>query len=67
MRLCWPCVITQMYLAPANVHEYEVVWDVMAGTSWLPTVQGALRKVGVLLQAPLHKANSQRAPGRLGH
>lgn len=52
MRLCWPGVITQMCLAPANVHEGEVVWDLMADTSglllgdrnyWLPTLQAALR------------------------
>jgi hypothetical protein len=51
-----------MYLAPANVHEGEVVWDLMAGTSglllgnrnyWHPSLQAALRKVGVMLQAPL--------------
>jgi hypothetical protein len=65
LRLCWPGVITQMYLAPANVHEGEVVWDLTAGTSglllgdrnyWLPTLQAALRKVGVVLQAPFRKA-----------
>jgi hypothetical protein len=68
MRLCWPGVITQMYLAPANVSESEVVWDVTAGTSglllgdrndWLPTVQAALRQVGVVLLAPFRKASSQ--------
>jgi hypothetical protein len=70
MRLCWPGVITQMYLAPANVSEGEVVWDVTTGTSglllgdrnyWLPTVQAALRKVGVILLAPFRKASSQPA------
>jgi Transposase DDE domain len=70
VRLCWPGVITQMYLAPANVHEGEVVWDLTAGTSglllgdrnyWLPTRHSALRKVGVVLQAPFRKASSQPA------
>ena len=70
LRLCWPGVITQMYLAPANVHEGEVVWDVTAGTSglllgdrnyWLPSLQVALRKVGVVLLAPFRKASSQPA------
>src|SRR5260370_19899394 len=68
LRLCWPGVITQMYLAPANVHEGEVVWDLTADTSglllgdrnyWLPTLQAALRKVGVVLQAPFRKASTQ--------
>ena len=70
MRLCWPGVITQMYLAPANVHEGEVVWDLTAGISglllgdrnyWLPTLQAALRKAGIILQAPFRKAGSQPA------
>jgi hypothetical protein len=51
-------MITQMYLALANVHEDEVVWDATTGASglllgdrnyWLPTLQAALRKVGVVL------------------
>ena len=63
-------MITQMYLAPANVHEGEIVWDLTAGTSglllgdrnyWLPTLQAALRKAGVVLQAPFRKASSQPA------
>lgn len=70
MRLCWPGVITQMYLAPAHVHEGEVVWDLTAGSTglllgdrnyWLPSLQAALRKVGVILQAPFRKASSQPA------
>ena len=70
MRLCWPGVITQMYLAPANLHEGEIVWEVTAGTRglllgdrnyWLPTVQADLRKVGVVLLAPFAKASSQPA------
>jgi hypothetical protein len=70
LRLCWPGVMTQMYLAQALVHEGEVVWDLTAGTSvlllgdrnyWLPTRHSALRKVGVVLQAPFRKASSQPA------
>ncbi len=70
LRLCWPGVITQMYLAPANEHEGEVVWDLTAGTSglllgdrnyWLPTLQAALHKVGVVLLAPFRTASAQPA------
>lgn len=70
LRLCWPGVITQMYLAPANEHEGEIVWDLIAGTNglllgdrnyWLPTLQAALRKVGVVLLAPFRTASSQPA------
>jgi hypothetical protein len=68
LRLCWPGVITQMYLAPANVSEGEIVWEVTAGTSglllgdrtyWQPTVQATLRKIGLVLLAPFRKASSQ--------
>ncbi len=70
MRLCWPGVITQMYLAPANVHEGEIVWEVTAGTSgrlvgdrnyWLPAVQAALRKVGIVRLSPIRSASEQPA------
>jgi hypothetical protein len=61
MLLCWPSVVTRMYLTPAYVNEGEVVWELTADTSvlllddrnyWLPTMQAALRKLGVVLQAP---------------
>jgi Transposase DDE domain len=70
LRLCWPGVMPQMYLAPANEHEGEVVWDLTAGTHGLllgdrndrlPTRHAALRKVGVVLLAPFRKASSQPA------
>lgn len=59
-----------MDLAPANVPEGELVWDLMAGTNglllgdrndWLPTLQAALRTVGVVLHAPFRKASAQPA------
>jgi len=40
LRLCWPGVITQMYLAPANVHEGEIVWDLTAGCCWATATIG---------------------------
>lgn len=58
MRLSCPGVNVHIYLAPANVPRGEMAWDVMVGTSglllgdrnyWLPSLQAALRKVGVLL------------------
>ena len=69
VRLCWPGVITQMVLAPANVHEGEVVPDLTAGTSglllgdrnyWLPQLKAALRRVGIVLVTPFRSA--QHAP-----
>ncbi len=70
MRLCWPGVITQMYLAPANVHEGEIVWNLTTDTTglllgdhnyWLPDLQAALRKLGIVLLAPFRKASAQPA------
>ena len=70
VRLCWPGVITQMCLEPANVHEGEVAWELTAETSglllgdrncWLPQLQQALRKLGVVLLAPFRKASAQPA------
>lgn len=57
-----------MYLAPANVHEGEIVWDLTAGTTglllgdrnyWLTDLQAALRKVGIVLLASFRKASAQ--------
>lgn len=68
MRLCWPGVITQMCLTPANVHEGEVVWELTERTSglllgdlnyWLPLLQQALRRLGMVLLAPFSKASTQ--------
>ena len=70
LRVCWPGVITQMCLAPANVHEGEVAWELTAGTSelllgdrnyWLSQLQQALRKLGIVLLAPFRKASAQAA------
>jgi hypothetical protein len=70
MRLCWPGVITQMDLAPANMHEGEIVWNRTANTtglllgernSGLPDLQAALRKIGLVLQAAFRKASGQSA------
>jgi hypothetical protein len=59
-----------MYLAPAHVQEGEIVWELTTGTRglllgdrnyWLPTLQAALKKVGIVLLAPFRKASAQPA------
>ncbi len=35
VRLCWPGVITPVSLAPAHVHEGEVVFELTEGTTAL--------------------------------
>jgi hypothetical protein len=67
-RICLPGVITQLYLAPANVQEGEVVLDLTAGTSgqllgdrnyWLPKLKETLSRLGVCLLAPYRSAKHQ--------
>lgn len=70
VRLGWPGVITQAFLAPANEADGEIAPVVLEGTqgvvlgdrnSWLPDLQDLLRRKGLLLQAPFHLAHSPQA------
>lgn len=63
--LAWPGVITHLYLAPANVHEGDVVLDLTMGTTglllgdrnyWLPQLKATLRRLGVVLITPFRTA-----------
>ncbi len=71
VRLCWPGVITQMCLAPTNVHKGEGAWELTAGTTgllvgdrnyWLPKLKEMLRGVGIVLLAPFRSVKPQPAP-----
>lgn len=64
-RLCWPGVLTQIELAPANIHEGEVALDLTPGTSglllgdrnyWLPRLKATLRQTGITLLTPFRTA-----------
>jgi hypothetical protein len=64
LKVCWPGVIVQASLAPANQHdrwvaEYELLSEVMEGTFvvgdtnyWSPVLREALKGYGVSLLAP---------------
>ena len=61
MRLSWPGVITRFTVAPANVHELNVVPQLAAGTRevlvcdrnyWCPRLTEELRQENVTLVAP---------------
>ena len=63
-------MITQMCLAPANVHEGEVAWELTAGITgrlvgdrnyWPPRLKALLRGVGIVLLAPFRSAKHQPA------
>ena len=64
-RVCWPGVITQMQLTPANLHEGDVVLDLTEGTRglllgdrnyWLPKLKQALSRRGICLVTPFRSA-----------
>lgn len=64
-RVCWPGVITQMQLTPANLHEGEVVLDLTEGSTglllgdrnyWLPKLKDILRRRGICLVTPFRSA-----------
>jgi hypothetical protein len=64
-RLCWPGVLTQIELAPANLHEGEVALDLTPGTTgwllgdrnyWLPKLKAILRQKGISLLTPFRTA-----------
>jgi hypothetical protein len=70
LRLGWPGVITQVFLAPANEADGEIVPLLLEGTHglvlgdrnyWLPDLQAALRDKGIVLQAPFRHAHSPKA------
>jgi hypothetical protein len=70
LRLCWPGLITQMFLAPANEADCEIAPVLTEGTRglalgdrnyWVPLMQEELRNQGVILQAPYRRASSPKA------
>jgi Transposase DDE domain len=70
LRLCWPGLITHMFLAPANETDGEIAliltqatWGVALADRnyWVPLIQEQLRKLGVILLAPYRHASSPKA------
>lgn len=70
LRLCWPGLITQAFLAPANEQDVEMApvltegtWGVALGDRnyWVPRIQEELRWCGVLLLAPYRRASSPKS------
>jgi len=72
-RVCWPGVITQLCLAPANVPDPDIAPALTAGTRgvalgdrlcWRPRMQAELAQQGVLLLAPYFHATRAPWPAR---
>jgi hypothetical protein len=70
LRLCWPGLITHMFLAPANEQDFEIApiltqatWGVALADRnyWVPLIQEQLRKLGVIRLSPYRHASSPKA------
>lgn len=72
-RVCWPGVITRLYLTPANIHELAAVPDLVEGSKgltvgdrnyWAPLLQEELQGHGVTLLSPFRCASRDPQPQR---
>lgn len=70
VRLSWPGLITEAFLAPANEADGEIAPVILQDTQgivlgdrnyWLPDLQAFLRSKGVHLLAPFHLSHSPKA------
>ena len=75
VRLCWPGVITQLALLPANVSEHEGALDLSQGTTGIlvgdrnyhaPKLSGTLKDRMIRLIAP-YKSKAKDTRPRLSH
>lgn len=73
VRMAWPGVITRFSLAPANIQELNVVYELVEDRPgltlgdrnfWSPKVKDELRQKMVQLEAPFRKAKHDPQPER---
>lgn len=73
LRLGWPGVVAALQVAPANVHDRDLVPEVVEGTTgevlgdrnyWDPKLTAELEPAGITLLAPFKKRASDPAPER---
>lgn len=71
MRICWPGVIVDLQIAPADVHELTVAEEMLTGASgwalgdrnyWSPQLMHRLREQGLHLLAPFKSAKYEKKP-----
>lgn len=71
LRVCWPGVIVNFEVAPANVHELRCAEDLLDGARgcalgdhnyWSPALAGQIRVEGLRLLTPFRKASRERKP-----
>jgi hypothetical protein len=73
LRIAWPGIVTALSVAPAHVHDQEVVPELVAGgrglvladrNYWNPRLQAELAATGIQLLAPFRKRSSDPDPAR---
>ena len=71
LRICWPGVITDFELAPANIHELAVAEQFLSGLSgwalgdrnyWSPKLAERLREHQLHLLAPFKSSKREKTP-----
>lgn len=71
LRVCWPGVVTAITVAPANVHDKELVPELVEGARgdvigdrnyWVPKLMAELIPAGIRLLAPFKKRASDPDP-----
>ena len=73
MRVCWPGVVTARQMAAANVHDLDLVPELVEGAPgqvlgdrnyWDPKLTAALAPAGIALDGPVQEARLRPRPGR---
>jgi hypothetical protein len=73
LRICWPGVVAAVSIAPANVHDRDLVPELVEGAMgqvlgdrnyWDPRLSAALAPAGIALLAPFKKRATDPAPER---
>jgi hypothetical protein len=71
LRICWPGVLSAVSIAPANVHDRDLVPELVDGAVgqvlgdrnyWDPKLTAALAPAGIALRAPFKKRASDPDP-----
>jgi hypothetical protein len=71
LRISWPGVVSAVSVAPANVHDRDLVPELVAGATgqvlgdrnyWDPHLRAELAPAGIVLQTPFKKRATDPAP-----
>jgi hypothetical protein len=73
LRICWPGVVTAISIAPANIHDRDLVPELVEGATgqvlgdrnyWDPKRQADLAPAGIVVLAPFKQRASDPDPER---